>query len=217
MNIENASESKLTKRRFGCLHVLLIVLVMMLITAGITFWWVKRHLYAQSLEPVKLSQMEKETLDDKVKQLEEVADGKLTPEKFDEKEGKREIELSERELNYLIAKDDPATAEQIAVDLADGLVSLKMVMPVDEEAPILGGKKIRLKVGLNVDFDSDPPEISLRGVSLGGISLPNAWLGNLKNQNLIEKFEKGDGISEVLAGVESIKVMEGKVMIVLKE
>lgn len=217
------TESDKTKqgRRFGCGQVLVIVLITVLVTAGLTFWWVKHNLYASSLEPVKLSTGEKQDLEEKVRRLEEGvtgrSDGGLEPEKYDGALASREIELSERELNYLIGKDDPKLAEQVAIDLSEDLVSLKLVIPMDPDFPVLGGRTLRLKAGLTVDFDKTPPEISLRGVSLGGISLPNKWLGDLKNQNLIREVESGDGLSEFLAGVETMKVSEGKITVRLKE
>jgi hypothetical protein len=211
------TESK--KRTFGCSQVLIIVLVAMLVSAGLTFWWVKRNLYPKDFTPVALSQVEKEVLDEKVKKLEEIADGRLTPEEYDDSTGSKVIDLTERELNYLIVKDSPELAEKIAVKLTKNLVSLKIVTTVDEDSPfeLLAGRKIRVNVGLKVDFDSPQPEISLKGVTLGGISLPSEWLGNLKNKNLIDDLKEGDEMGKILAGVKSLKVEDGKVRMELKD
>ncbi len=201
------------RRRFGCLQVLAILLVVMLVTAGATFWWVRHNLYAKKLEPAVFSETEKATLDGKLEQLE-----KPDPDRYDEKTVSRTIELSEREVNYLIAKEDPARRDTVAVDLADDLITVRLVVPTEEETPMIGGKTIRLKVGFNALFRNGKPEISLRGASVGGIGIPNAWLGNLKDQNLVEEFGEGGGFWRKFAdGVEGIEVRDGKIRIDLKE
>ena len=60
--------------------------------------------------------------------------------------------------------------------------------------------------------------VALRGVSLGGIPLPNAWLGNLKNINLVEEFGTEQGFWKLFAdGVENLQVQEGQLRIQLRE
>jgi len=57
-----------------------------------------------------------------------------------------------------------------------------------------------------------------RGVSLGGIPLPNAWLGNLKHKNLVDEFGTEGGFWKLFAeGIEDINVKEGHIRIKLKE
>jgi len=95
---------------------------------------------------------------------------------------------------------------------------VKLVLPVENEVPALGGKSLRLPMGLTVHYEGKKPTIALKGVSLGGIPLPNAWLGSLKNVNLVEEFGGGDGFWEVfIAGVRSIRVRRGELRIVLNE
>ncbi len=217
MSDESASTPP-SRRRFGCFQIVLIMFVTMIATAAVTAWWVKRYIYADRLEPVALTPTEQETLEDKIALLEAATTEGLDPEKFDG--SRRVIELTERELNHLIAKDDPEMAKTVAIDLSDDLVSLNLVVPVEEDAPLVGGKTLRLKVGLNVVYgDSLQPEISIQGVSLGGISLPNAWLGNLKNKNLVERLEGQDKEfwDKLAEGVESVRVADGRIRFELRE
>jgi len=56
------------------------------------------------------------------------------------------------------------------------------------------------------------------GISLGGIPMPNAWLGNMKNVNLVGEFGTEDGFWAIFSeGIRSIKVREGSLQITLKE
>ena len=109
----------------------------------------------------------------------------LTPEPYTEEGASREIRLTERELNGLVA-NTPDIAERVAIDLSDDLVSVKLVLPVDDEVPVLGGKTLKGHRGLTINYEGDKPNIALKGVSVGGIPLPNAWLGNLVRQGHLE-------------------------------
>ena len=176
-----------------------VLLEAVLLLAGV---WVKRNLYASRFSPVALGQKEREVLEAKMARFREKdpfpgenhpLPGKpLAPEPYSDEGASREIALTERELNALIA-NTPDVAEKVAVDLSDDLISVKLVLPVDDEIPVLGGKRIKLHMGLTVHYEGKRPVIALKGVSLGGIPLPNAWLGSLKNVNLLEEFGGGDG------------------------
>lgn len=51
-----------------------------------------------------------------------------------------------------------------------------------------------------------------------GIPVPNAWLGGIKNIDLVEKFGTKEGFWRTFSdGVEDIKVKEGFLQIKLKE
>jgi hypothetical protein len=62
------------------------------------------------------------------------------------------------------------------------------------------------------------PSAVLKGVSVMGVPLPNAWLGNMKNINLIKEFGQAGGFWQAInEGVEVIEVKEGRLRIKLKE
>ena len=93
-----------------------------------------------------------------------------------------------------------------------------MIVPIDEEIPALGGKTLRLNLGVILSYQHGRPVVVLKGVSLGGIPVPNAWLGNLKNKNLVKEFGAEDGFWKLFSdGVADLKVKEGHILIKLKE
>ena len=220
------------KSRFGWRHVLGIAFIAIIVTALILAWWVKQNIYASQFEPTRLSAQEQQVLDSKLARLEESAvkekryvkkakpyqpSMSLEPEPYSEDDAKREISLSEKELNALIAKD-PETAKRVAIDLADDLVSVKLLVPVDEDFPILGGKTLRLFFGVTLSYGKNRPIVAIRGVSLGGVPLPSAWWGDIKNKNLVEEFGSEGGFWDQFSkGVEDIKIREGHLRIKLKE
>ena len=228
---ENIPEPATPKIRFGLLQVMGIVAMVIIITALLTAWWVKYYIYASQFTPTVLTVREQKALDSKLAKLEATANkalvvtkekkhGKgvpLEPEAYSEEGAKREISLTEKELNALIA-NNPEVAQWVAVDLSDNLISVKLVVPMDEEIPVLGGKTLRLNLGVILKYEDGKPVVAFKGVSLGGIPLPNAWLGNLKNKNLVKEFGAEGGFWKLFSdGVADLKVQEGHILIKLKE
>ncbi|MBC8414410.1 MAG: arginine N-succinyltransferase [Nitrospira sp.] len=215
--------------KYGCLTIIKILLLLVLITSLIGLWWVKHNIYASKYSPVTLSESEQKNLEQKLSLLDKdnsikaapseslfKKDG-LKPEAYSEKGLPHEINLTERELNSIVAAN-PEMSDRVAIDLSDNLVSIKMVIPVDEEIALLGGKTIRLNLGMILSYADNRPVITLKGVTIGGIPVPNAWLGNLKAKNLVEEFGDESGFWNLFAGgVKDIKVEKGKIRIVLHE
>jgi len=229
---ENDFKTPPKKSRFGWHHVLVIAFIAIIVSALLSAWWVKKNIYASQFEPTRLSVKEQQVLDSKLAKLEVSAvkekppvrkakpyhpSRPLEPERYSEDDGKREISLSEKELNALIARD-PETAKRVAIDLADDLISVKLLVPMDEDFPILGGKTLRLFFGVTLSYKENRPIVAIRGVSLGGVPLPSAWWGDIKNKNLVEEFGSEGGFWDQFSkGVEDIKIREGHLRIKLKE
>jgi len=226
------SESAVKEPRSSLPRVRGIVAVAAIATVLLAAWWVKRYVYASQFTPTILTAVEQKALDSKLAELEGNGDRRpawtkdqrkpgnrppLEPEPYSEKGLKREIILTEKELNALIAHNTEA-AQFVAIDLSENLISMKLVVPFDEEIPILGGKTLRLNLGVVLGFEEEKPVVELKGISLGGIPLPNAWMGNLKNRNLVKEFGAEGGFWRLFSdGVAGLKVDEGRILIKLKE
>jgi hypothetical protein len=209
--------------------VVLVVIGAVLLSGG----WLKRYVYASRFTPTVLNTGEKTVLESKVAELEATAtrarrveskENKQRdkrpppePEAYSEKGSRREIRFTEKELNALIAHD-AQFAQRVAINLSENLLSIKLLVPLDESIPILGGKSLLLNLGLTLGFEDGRPVVALKGVSLGGIPLPNAWMGKLKNRNLVTEFRaEGDFWKVFSDGVAGLKVQEGQILIKLKE
>lgn len=139
------------------------------------------------------------------------------PEPYSEDDLSREINFNERELNALLANSTDL-ASRLALDLADDLISANMLITLPPDFPFMGGKTLRVRAGLELAYRASKPVVVLRGVSIMGVPMPNAWLGDLKNVDLIEQFGTDQGFWQTFAGgVESIRVQEGKLQVRLKE
>lgn len=229
--IESGSEKR--EGGFKGRHVLLIVLATILLTVGLTFWFVRTYIYAKDFEPVELDTKERQVLDNKLRTLgfdpssqapieksnqsnSETDEQWLRPERYSEKGASREVLFSERELNAIVANDRDL-AKKLSVDLSDELVSARLLVPVDPDFPLLGGKTLRVSAGVEMAFANRRPRIILKGVSLMGVPIPGAWLGGLKNIDLIQEFGDSGGFWQGFAdGVEHIEVREGELAVKLK-
>ena len=230
MNSEK-SQSEQAPRRFTGRQVVFLIGLTILATALVTSWWVNQYLYAATFEPTQLTQSEQHSLERKMAQLGQMNESRvslpksnnsssgapLEPEPYSEEGASREIQLSEREVNALIAKD-AEMAKHVAVDLADNLVSVKLVVPVNDDIPLVGGKTLKLNFGVELSYANGKPVVAMQGISLGGVPLPSAWWGDIKHLNLVEEFGGPGGFWDQFAkGVEDLHIQNGQLHIILKE
>ncbi len=203
------------------------ILLTVLLSVGITLWVINHYIFPKKFQPVVLSQKENQQLNKKLEQISWLestnANGsttnnqKLEPEKYSEQGANREINLSERELNALLAKNTDL-ANKLVIDLSDNLASGKLLMPMEEDFPVLGGKTLKISAGMELAFANERPIIKLRGVSIMGVPIPNSWLGGLKNVDLISEFGQDEGFWKAFGdGIKDIRVAEGNLIIRLKE
>lgn len=221
------------------IHILLIVLLTIVVTTAGTYWVLKTYIFTTAFTPVSLSAKEEETLQAKLNALgydselssypafkrsarneqgnETDENGFLKPESYSEENAVREISFTERELNALLAKNTDLS-QKLAIDLADNLVSAKLLIPFEADFPVLGGKTLRFNAGVGMTYQNEKPVIVLKGVSIMGIPVPDAWLGGLKNIDLVGEFGVDPGFWKSFSeGIQDIQVTDGQINIKLKE
>jgi hypothetical protein len=210
-----------------------IVFATMLVTMVATLFLIKMWLFPSPFKPVVLTPVEEKRLEVKLARFEQFGNyssptvserekssapkGELTPEAYSEEGASREIKLSEREINAMIAKNTDL-ASKVAIDFSNDLISLKMLIPMDPDFPFFGGKTLKVRAGAEIAFRENMPVVILRGISIMGVPMPNAWMGGLKNIDLVKVFGSEPGFWKgFAAGVAAIQVQEGNLQIVLKE
>ena len=204
-----------------------IVVITVFITASVGYWLVTNYLFPTAFTPVVLSEKDQQILDQKLERLggssgtgiqkTSGAQKRLEPEAYSEVGASREINFSEKEFNALLAKNTDL-ASKLAFDFSDNLASAKLLVNLDPDFPVLGGKTLKVTAGMEIKLANGKPSAILKGVSVWGVPIPNAWLGNLKNTNLNKEFGEAGGFWQAInEGVEEIEVKEGKLHIKLKE
>ncbi len=144
------------KQGFSGTQVLGIVVGAMFIAIVATVFAIKIFFFSGPFTPVQLSPGEAQQLAEKIEKVEGFSnqaapkkneyakDGTLLPEQYSEEGASRRINFTERELNAMIA-NNTELAEKLAVKLADNMVSIKLLIPLDPDLPMLGGKTLRVK------------------------------------------------------------------------
>lgn len=234
---ETANENEISPRGFPWWRVLGIALLAVILTTAGTVWLIKTYIFPSPFTPVTLSTQEQQVLSTKLQRLdvtgaqqpelstdaERSTSGSvgsaqaLEPEPYSEEQGSRQIVFSERELNALLAKNTDL-ARKLAIDLSGDLMSAKLLIPVDEDFPVLGGQTIRVRAGMGLSYANGRPVVVLQGISVMGVPLPNAWLGGLKHVDLVKEYESDRGFWQAFVkGVGDLRVNEGELTIKLKE
>jgi len=224
------------KKKSGCLKIGLLMIGVAIVTAVVTLWVAKVYLFPKEFRPVQLSEREERVLGSKIDALTSrsmpskstssmnrrkaqpkgVTQDELKPEPYSEKDADREILLTERELNGLLAKNTDL-ARKLVIDLSDDLASAKLLVPLDPEFPFLGGKILKVTAGMELRYSGQKPVAILRGVSIWGVPIPNEWLGGIKNIDLVREFGNDQGFwHKLAAGIEHIRIEDGKLNIKLK-
>lgn len=230
MNTENAESN-----RRSWLQIAGIIAVTVLLSVAITVWFLNYYLFPRQFEPVQLDARETAVLEQKLdvfsgfgrarRSDEASSEGAKTdadklplePEAYTEVGADRNISLSERELNALLARNTDL-AGKVAIDLADRLVSAKLRIPMDPDFPMLGGKTLKARAGVEFAYENERPVVVLKGISVMGVPVPNAWLGGIKNIDLVNEFGQDQGFWRAFAdGVEALQVNDGSLKITLKE
>lgn len=206
-----------------------MIIASVFIAVLVTAFTIKVFLFPSPFKPVVLSVKEEQQLSTKLEQFDNLTvqakespddstgDVTLKPEQYSEEGASREISFSEREINAIMAKNTDL-AQKLAIDLADDMVSIKLLIPLDPDLPLMGGKTLKVKAGAELAYREGRPLVKLKGVSLMGVPMPNSWLGGLKNIDLIQEFGGNDGFWKSFAdGVDAIVVTDGFLKIKLKE
>lgn len=218
------------KKEPSGLKIFAIVLLAMLVALAIAFFAIKYYFFPADFNPVELNAKEQQVLTSKLKVLglgdlavgaqsaqQETRQGALKPEKYSESDADREVSFSQREVNALVANNTDM-AERMAIDLSDDLISAKMLLPMDEDMPLVGGQTFKLKAGLGLSYENERAVVVLKGISVMGVPIPNAWLGGMKNIDLVQEFGGEKGFWKGFAdGIDYLDVADGNLTIKLKE
>ncbi len=228
--LAETSQAPVEKKGLSGFKIFGIVLLAMLVAIAIAFFAIKAYFFPGNFNPVELSVKEQQTLTSKLSVLglgdmsvgqespaTEEKPTALQPERYSESDADREVSFSQREVNALVANNTDM-AERLAIDLSEDLVSAKMLVPMDEDMPLVGGKTLKLKAGLGLSYEDERAVVVLKGVSVMGVPVPNAWLGGMKNIDLVKEFGGEQGFWKAFAdGIDYLDVKDGSLTIKLKE
>ncbi|HEY1050302.1 MAG TPA: hypothetical protein VGE39_11125 [Prosthecobacter sp.] len=194
--------------------IILITLGVMLGCAGIAAatgaLWVKHTFYPSPITPVSLTVAEKAEFDHKLQALND-------PSAIPTDELNRTLVINEREVNAYLAQQE--LGETVQVKFGNGNVSAAIILTAPEDFPLFPNQKIRLRFTFGTSLTPEHKlSLKLDDLSLGGISLPNSWIGDIKGVDLVaENVETDPGLQKFLAGIQSLDVRDGELKLVLNK
>ena len=229
-----ASESPNVKSGLSTKKIILIILGAVLLTAGLavggTVWWIKHNFDPSPMKPVVLSEKEQLAFDSKLTAFVDPpnsalppaipsvpAEAPVPPKPAEPGAENRTLIITEREVNAYLAKQN--LGEHVTVYFGEGQLAAGIIVSAPPDFPLLAGQKVRVRLTLGTGF-SPQQKLSfvMEDLSVGGISLPNAWLGDLKGVDLIAKnLEKDPAIQRFLAGIQELDIHPGSLRVVLNK
>jgi len=178
------------------------VLAVLMVSAGAAYyWWSNRP-----IKPVVLDQQEQLALDKKVDAVQERT---YQP-------GGKTLILTEKEVNALF-HHNTGMGDKVRFELANNAIHARIRTDLDEEIPIVGGRTLKAKARFKLTDSQNKPAIILDDLTVWGISIPNAWLADLKGENLISNLGIDLSNNRIADGVKDIEVDHGKITITLAE
>jgi len=135
----------------------------------------------------------------------------------------RTVIFTEREINGFLGTNFEDQSKILYIQLSNDQITAKWVVPIPEDAVLFPGKTVRanIRVGAFIDPQTGRLAMMVKDVTVGGVPMPNAWLGDIKNVNLFENAGLGtdqDGFLKRFAdGIEDFEVRNGEIRIKLTE
>jgi hypothetical protein len=211
---------------FGC-GGLLAMLLVIVATVAITIWWIQRP-----IKPVVLSPQEKVAVDEKLRQVQSpergVTNGAPAAPAVAGKQavpaearayvpGSKLLKLTEREINGLLNANTDL-GQSVRLEFDRDAINAYLVVPIPKDFPIGGGKMFRARGRFRVSLgNGGTPFAILEDVTVFGLSLPKAWLGGLKGENLLCDAVGQRNGTQVLRGIKSLHVEPGALVLEVED
>ena len=205
-----------------------------MLTAGLavggTVWWVNHNFDPAPMKPVVLSAKEQLAFDSKLTAFVDHPNSALPsatpttptgapepPRPAEPGAENRTLIITEREVNAYLTKQN--LGEHVTISFAEGQLAAGIIVSAPPDLPFLAGQKVRVRLTFGTGL-SPQQKLSfvMEDLSVGGISLPNAWLGDLKGVDLIaQNLEKDPAIQRFLAGIQEVDIHPGSLRVVLNK
>jgi hypothetical protein len=222
---------------YGCGGLLALVLLLAA-TVAITIWYIQRP-----IKPVVLSEKEKAAVEAKLQRLGgrsapvttrgpgvtgtpdaeagAPGGGNRTGSKPALEQryvpGGKTLKLTEREVNGLLNANTDL-GQSVRIEFETDAINAYLVVPIPKDFPVGGGKMFRARGRFRLSLDSGgTPLAMLDDVTVFGLSLPKAWLGGIKGENLLGQAVGGHNGKPVLKGIKSLRVEPGALVLEVED
>ena len=218
---------------YGC-GTLIALLLVIIAAVAITLWWIQRP-----IKPVVLSAQEKAAVEEKLQHIgggnapvpaSNVGAKAGTPSPVAAADaganqgqdrpyvpGSKVLKLTEREINGLLNANTDL-GKSVRLEFATDAINAYVAVPIPQDFPIGGGKMFRARGRFRVSLGNGAtPYAILEDVTVFGLSLPKAWLGGLKGENLIGQAMGERNGKPVFQGIKSLRVEPGALVLEVED
>ena len=131
--------------------------------------------------------------------------------------GSKTIKLTEREVNGLL-NENTDLGKSVRIEFARDAVNAYVVVPIPQDFPIGGGRMFRARGRFRLSLgNGGTPVAMLEDVTVFGVSLPKAWLGGIKGENLLADAVGKEKNGPVLRGIKSLRIEPGALLLELED
>jgi hypothetical protein len=213
--------------------------VLIVATILITYWWIQRP-----IKPVVLSAQERTAVDEKLQRIgggnTGAGRGTTSPDSNSGRQGtsapslessgpetggrqdraytpgSKVLKITEREINGLLNANTDL-GKSVRLEFGQDSINAYVAIHIPEDFPIGGGKMFRARGRFRLSLGNGAePYAILENVTVLGLSLPKAWLGGLKGENLIGQA-MGERKRSALRGVKSLHVEPGALVLEVED
>ena len=226
---------------FGC-GTLVTLALLVVATAALTLWWIQRPIKPVVLSPrekvaldQKLQRLEGANPTNSpgerglrassqprpTAEAPDRAPGTGSGPEIDDRNlriyvpGSKVLKLTEREVNGLLNANTDL-GKSIRLEFAQDAINAYLAVRIPDDFPIGGGKMFRARGRFRVSIGNGQPYAILEDVTVFGLSLPKAWLGGIKGENLLGQA-MGDQKWKGIKGIKSLRVEPGALVLEVED
>lgn len=185
-------------------------------TAAAGIWW-KTNFDPAPFIPVSLTTQEQAAFDQKLAAF-PVGSPAAAPAPPVTDLANRTLVITEREVNAWLAKNE--LGEHVQVRFKNGKITGALLLDIPQDFPVLAGQRIKASLGLTAHLDGTSRHLALvvDEVTVAGMPLPNAWVGDIKGVNLMDDPARIDpAVENFLRGIRQFEIQDGLVVVRLHE
>lgn len=172
------------------------------------FMWANRD-----INPTVLTTPELETAEQKLALAQAEPAERAEPEY---RPGEKTITLTEHEINGLI-NHHTQLGETLKIELASDAIHARLQTTLDADFPVMGGRTVKGRARVLTKSIDGRPALILDDLTLYGVSIPNAWMADLKGQNLLANIDAELGEGGLAKGIKNLSVQNGKLVLELND
>ncbi len=131
--------------------------------------------------------------------------------------GSKVLKLTEREINGLLNQNTDL-GKSVRLEFAQDAINAYLAIRIPDDFPVGGGKMFHARGRFRVSVgNGGEPYAILEDVTVFGLSLPKAWLGGIKGENLLGQAMGEHKQWRGIKGVKSLHVEPGALVLEVED